>query len=82
MKITLHRYYNAQASLTLDTDDINTIEAFSAEADASWGPEHGGGEPFTKVTLHSGATTSEGVSVAYVGETKEQIEALMALQPA
>ena len=82
MKITLHRYYNAQASLELDTNDIAAIQEFSAEDDAAWGPEHGDGLPYTKVTLNKGATTSEGMSVAYVGETKSQIEAFAVPEPA
>jgi len=82
MKITLHRYYNAQASLELDTNDIAAIQEFSAADDAAWGPEHGDGIPYTKVTLNKDARTSEGMSVAYVGETKDEIEAMMALEPA
>jgi len=79
--ITLHTYYNDQA-VQLDPTAIDTIQEYGPEADAAWGPEHGAGLPYTKVSLKAGARTSEGVGNAYVRESQADIIALGITEPA
>ena len=71
MKITLRKYYNDQV-VSLDRNDIETMERFTAEDDAKWGHIFDA-KPYTAISLKEGKKTSENVGTAYVAETPQEI---------
>ena len=71
--ITLHRYFNDEA-ITLDGSQIKSMNRYSETVDALW--DHADPKPYTMVVMNADSLTSEGVTIAYVRETPDEIRKL------
>jgi hypothetical protein len=77
-ELSLTVYYNG-APVSLNFNDISTMDRKSIADDAAWG--HLDPAPYTEVRLKEGAVTSAGVGSCFVSQTPDDI-LHMAMQPA